>query len=134
MIPDPPFVSTSSKIIDVIEALEADDVGALVVSDDGNMIRGIISERDVVRGLQRFGITVLEKPVSELMTKQVITCTAEDPVAGVMAIMNENNIRHVPVLKQGKFIAVVSILDIIRLRMIEVQYEADTMRSYISAA
>ena len=124
-------VSPDAKVADVIDQLEADDVGALVVSADGDRINGIISERDVVRGLQRFGPAVLDHPVGELMTSEVVTCTADDPVVGVMAMMDDQEIRHVPVIENGKLAGIVNIRDIIKLRLNEVQNEANAMREYI---
>lgn len=131
---DVAVVAPDARIADVIDALEAEDVGALVVSADGQNIDGIVSERDVVRGLQNFGPEVLEHTVRELMTHDVVTCTADDLVAGVMALMNDRNIRHVPVVNDGKLSGIVSIRDIIKLRLDEVQAEADAMRSYIAGA
>lgn len=127
-----PTVMPGEQVIDVIAALEADDVGALVVSNDGVHIDGIISERDVVRGLQRFGVDVLKHAVRDLMTAEVITCTAHDRVAGIMALMDDRKIRHVPVVDGEKLIGIVSIRDIIKLRLNEVQTEADAMREYIA--
>ena len=124
-------VSPDAKVVDVIDALEADDVGALVVSVDGDRIDGIISERDVVRGLQRFGPAVLDHLVGELMTTDVITCTADDPVVGVMAMMNEQAIRHLPVIDHEKLAGIVNVGDIIKLRLGEVEGEAKAMREYI---
>jgi len=114
--------------------LEAEEVGALIVSADGKRIDGIISERDVVLGIGRFGAKVLEKTVGDLMTRDVATCTADDPVAGVMALMAEKRIRHVPVLDDGELAGIVSIRDIIQLRLDEVQADADAMRDYITRA
>jgi CBS domain-containing protein len=127
-----PTVSPGAKIIEVLDALEADDVGALVVSTDGDRIDGIISERDVVRGLQRFGSTALDHAVADLMTADVVTCVADDRVAGVMSVMNDRGIRHLPVVIDGKLAGIVSIRDIIKLRLDEVQSEADAMRDYIA--
>ena len=127
-----PTVSPDANISDVISTLEADDTGALVVSADGQRIDGIISERDVVRGLEKFGASVLTHSVRDLMTKNVITCTVDDPVAGIMAIMNDKKIRHVPVVDDGKLAGIVGIRDIIKLRLDEVQKDADHMRSYIT--
>ena len=129
-----PTVHPNAQIKDVIEALESDDVGALVVSSDDHHIDGIISERDVVRGLQSYGVAVLDHPVKDLMTKEVIVCTSDDRVAGVMAMMDENNIRHVPVTKANKLIGIVSIRDIIKHRLGEVQADAEAMQAYISGA
>lgn len=129
-----PVVNPTIKIIDVVNTLEAEEVGALIVSTDGKKIDGIISERDVVLGIAQFGAKVLEKTVGDLMTKDVATCTAGDPVAGVMALMAEKRIRHVPVIDDGELAGIVSIRDIIQLRLDEVQADADAMRDYITRA
>ncbi|MBC8339498.1 MAG: CBS domain-containing protein, partial [Alphaproteobacteria bacterium] len=97
-----PVVNPTIKIIDVVNKLEAEEMGALIVSTDGKKIDGIISERDVVLGIAQFGAKVLEKTVGDLMTKDVATYTAGDPVAGVMALMAEKRIRHVAVIGDGE--------------------------------
>ncbi|MDA0231616.1 MAG: CBS domain-containing protein, partial [Proteobacteria bacterium] len=127
-------VEPSARIADVIAALESEEVGALVVSANGEKIDGIISERDIVRGLRQFGPEVLQHAVQDLMSVNVVTCTANDPVAGVMALMDDKGIRHIPVVDDEKLAGMVSIRDIVKLRLDEVQAEADTMRSYISAS
>lgn len=125
-------IDPGARIVDVVAMLEVEDVGTLVVSGDGRRIDGIISERDVVRGLQSIGSKVLEHQVRDLMTSDVFTCTAKDRVAGVMAMMIDRGIRHVPVVKEGKLAGIVSIQDIVRLRLDEVQDEANAMREYIA--
>ena len=125
-------VAPDARVAQVITSLAHEDVGALVVSADGDRIDGIITERDVVRGLETYGASVLDHAVRDLMTADVITCTADDPVAGVMAVMDSNRIRHVPVIEGDRLAGIVSIRDIIKLRLDEVQAEADAMRDYIS--
>ncbi|NNE24408.1 MAG: CBS domain-containing protein [Rhizobiales bacterium] len=127
-------VTPDAKISAVLAALESEDVGALVVSTDGLHIDGIISERDVVRGLLSLGSKVLDHQVHELMSSDVVTCTADDHVAAVMALMDDRNIRHVPITNTGKLAGIVSIRDIVKLRLNEVQVEADAMRQYIGTA
>jgi len=126
-----PTILPDATIVDVIARLEAEDSGALVISSDGKSIEGIISERDVVRGLRQFGTDVMAKKVTELMTEKVFTCSANDRVAGVMAMMDDKKIRHVPVAHHGNLAGMVSVRDIIKLRLDEVQAEADAMREYI---
>lgn len=123
-------VAPDAKIATVIAALESEDVGALVVSADGQNIDGIISERDVVRGLLGFGPAVLEHEVRDLMTANVITCTPDDRVAFVLAQMDNQKIRHVPIVNHGKLAGIISILDIVRLKLDEIQSEADAIRDY----
>ena len=121
-----------AKVRDVLNSLAFRDVGALVVSTDGDTVDGIISERDIVRSLKKVGPGLLDKPVSELMTENVVTCVATDRAAGTMAVMVSKHLRHVPVLENGKFVRMISIRDLLQLRLTEVQSEADAMRSYIS--
>ena len=115
-----------------MNSLAFKNVGALIVSSDGHNVEGIVSERDVVRGLQSSGPEILDKRVRDIMTDEVITCVAEDRVAGIMAVMVAKHVRHVPVVKDGRFVSMVSIRDMLQLRLDEVQSEADAMRRYIS--
>ncbi|MEM9304125.1 MAG: CBS domain-containing protein [Pseudomonadota bacterium] len=130
--PRPAHVCPDAPISDVLSLLAFRNVGALIVSGDGWGVDGIISERDVVRALQTTGPEILKRDVRDLMTRNVITCVAEDRVAGLMALMVEKHVRHVPVVKNGRFISMVSIRDMLQLRLTEVQSEADAMRNYIA--
>ena len=125
-------IAPDARIRDVLNSLAFSDVGALVVSKDGDKVEGIISERDIVRGLQSAGTELLDKPVREVMTEKVITCVATDRAAGIMAVMVSKHLRHVPVLEDGKFVSMISIRDLLQLRLTEVQSEADAMRNYIA--
>ena len=125
-------IAPDAKIHEAVNSLAFRNVGALVVSSDGDRVEGIISERDIVRGLQSAGADLLDKPVREVMTEKVITCVATDRAAGIMAVMVSKHLRHIPVVEDGKFISMISIRDLLQLRLTEVQSEADAMRSYIS--
>ncbi len=129
-----PFVKPNASISDVLEMLESEDVGALIVSTDGVTIDGIISERDVVRGLRSFGSTILDHAVEDVMVTDVITCTADDPISSVIRQMDERQIRHMPVVDDGKLAGIVSIRDVVKLRLGEVESESNSMRSYISGS
>ncbi len=126
------YIAPDATIRDVLSSLASRNVGALVVSSDGDTVEGIISERDIVRGLQTAGADLLDSPVRELMTEDVFTCVATDRAAGIMAVMVSKHLRHVPVLEDGRFVNVISIRDLLQLRLNEVQTEADAMRSYIA--
>ncbi len=128
----PAYVAPDAEIGAVLTSLAFKNVGALIVSSDGNKVNGIISERDIVRGLQSAGPDLLSKRVGDLMTERVITCVAEDRAASIMAIMVAKHLRHMPVVKDGKFVDMVSIRDLLQLRLDEVRSEAEAMRSYIS--
>lgn len=125
-------VEPDAKISDVVGSLAFRNVGALVVSTDGKKVEGIISERDIVRGLQKIGPDLLNEPVRDLMTKDVVTCVPTDRAAGIMAVMVSKHLRHVPIVEADGFIGMVSIRDLLQLRLTEVQSEADAMRSYIA--
>jgi CBS domain-containing protein len=129
---EPEHISPDSEITDALNSLAFKNVGALIVSSDGVTVEGIISERDIVRGLQSVGPDLLGRRVRELMTKDVVTCVPEDRAAGIMAVMVSRHLRHVPVLKDDRFVSMVSIRDLLQLRLDEVRSEADAMRSYIA--
>lgn len=124
-------ISPDAEISEVLDLLASENVGALIVSSDGITVEGIISERDIVRRLQSKGPDILKRRVRHLMTKDVVTCVPEDRAAGIMAVMVSQHLRHIPVVKEGKFISMVSIRDLLQLRLDEVRSEADAMRSYI---
>ncbi|MBT8067033.1 MAG: CBS domain-containing protein [Gammaproteobacteria bacterium] len=126
------YVSPDASIREVLGALASRNVGALVVSTDGETVEGIISERDIVRGLNKLGAELLDKSARELMTGKVVTCRVTDRAAGVMAIMVSKHLRHMPVVEDGKLVSMLSIRDLLNLRLIEVQSEADAMRHYIA--
>ncbi|HWS57952.1 MAG TPA: CBS domain-containing protein [Actinotalea sp.] len=107
-------------------------VGALVVSDDGVRVDGIVSERDVVMRLHRDGDGVLDGPVSAIMTSEVHTCGLQDTVDELMEVMTERRIRHVPVLEDGRLVGIVSIGDVVKHRIAEVQDERDQLTAYIT--
>lgn len=125
-------VPPSTLLTEVLEKLEFEDVGALVVSSNGKAVDGIISERDIVRGLRYFGAEALEQPVCDHMTTDVVTCELHDPVINVTVLMNDNTIRHVPVVDSGRLIGMISVHDIVKDRLAEVEFDANAMRSYIS--
>lgn len=128
------FTVRPEETIDTLShRLRALRVGAIVVSRDGNTVDGIISERDVTYGLAEYGAQVLNKKVADLMTKSVVTCSRESTIADLMKLMTHRRIRHLPVVEDGKLVGVISIGDIVRHRLTEMQLEADVMRDYAIA-
>lgn len=103
-------------------------VGALVVTDAAGRIVGIISERDIVRGLADHGGQVNEMAVRELMTPNVVTCCSRDDISKVAATMTRRRIRHLPVVDDGRLVGMVSIGDVLKTRIDEVQLEANVLR------
>jgi CBS domain-containing protein len=117
-----------------IGVLRQRGIGALVVSDDGENVAGILSERDIVEALGRYGSELLAVSVAEVMTCPVVTCEPEDSVAELMAEMTTRRIRHFPVVEGGRLIGIVSIGDLVKNRLDQIEYEAHSMRSFIAGA
>ena len=115
----------------LLEVLAEHGVGALVVSQDGKEVAGIVSERHVVRHLHRSGAEVLAGPVSTIMTREVTTCEPGEEVEALAVTMTERRIRHVPVTQEGQLYAIVSIGDVVKHRMDMLQSERDHLANYI---
>ena len=113
--------------------LRLEHIGALVVSSDGSSIEGIISERDIVYGLIDHGAEVLDKPVSELMTRHPFTCSPQAGVKEAMRLMAMTRIRHLPVVKDGKLAGIISIGDVMKNRLDELELEGHVLHDYIVA-
>lgn len=107
-------------------------IGALVVSRDGATVAGILSERDLVRTLAERGPDALSAPAEQVMTRDVVTCTREDAVDTLMAVMTGRRIRHIPVVEDGRLCGMISIGDVVKSRIEEVEYEAQSLREYIA--
>ena len=120
-----------TTIATVIRMLKLKGIGALVVSDDGEVLSGIISERDIVRGLVAHGHELLDMQVAELMTRAVKTCTPEANIKDVMAEMTRSRVRHLPVLAGGKLCGIISIGDVVKNRLDELETETNVLRDYI---
>lgn len=125
-------IAPTESVRTLLERLREGGVGALVVSTDGRTVEGIVSERDVVRRLSTDGDGVLDVEVSQIMTADVHTCTPSATVDDLMAVMTEQRVRHVPVLEDGVLVGIVSIGDVVKQRMSELQSERDQLEAYIS--
>jgi CBS domain-containing protein len=109
-------------------------IGALLVLGADRRIVGILSERDIVRALAERGSAVLDDPVGQVMTRKVVTCNDSETVAGVMERMTQGKFRHLPVVEQSRLIGVVSIGDVVKHRLHEMEHESAAMRDYIQTA
>jgi len=125
-------VAASASLKDAINSLADMRIGALVVSEDGRTIDGIISERDIVKALAQEVIQLDSQTVADLMTRDVYTCAPESTVASVMELMDEQRIRHVPVTVNSVLAGVVSIRDIVAARLMETETERKEMADYIA--
>lgn len=126
-------ISRSSSMLDVARCLSTNKIGAIVVSDDSVGVDGIVSERDVVNAIARQGSGILDQPVAQFMTANVITCSEGDAIHILMEKMTQGRFRHLPVVNNGALVGIVSIGDVVKMRIRETQQEADAMREYISA-
>ena len=127
------FVTPDTKLIDVLHQMAEEDIGSLLVLD-GESIAGIISERDFVRKIVEKGECPLFRPVSEMMTKNVITVTPGDRIQQCMILMTEKRIRHLPVVENNKPIGMVSIGDVIKTILESKDFTIKQMENYISGS
>jgi CBS domain-containing protein len=109
-------------------------IGALVVLGADQRVIGILSERDIVRSLAELGADALIKPLAEVMTRKVITCGEAETVGGIMEWMTTGKFRHVPVVEQHRLVGIVSIGDVVKHRLSEIEQESAALRDYIQTA
>lgn len=124
--------SSDATAAEVAALLKQHQVGAVVVTDSSNAPKGIISERDLATGLADHGANVLDQPVAQLMTKDLITCSPDDTVQRLMEIMTSHRIRHLPVLDKGKMVGIISVGDVVKSRLEELETEASELQHYIA--
>src|SRR5690348_6456571 len=117
---------------DVIKQLEADDVSSVVVSGNDEDILGIVSPADIVRGLKNFGRDVGDRPVSDIMTCNVVSCDIKEPLTTIYELMYKHQIRHVPITDHGRLCGIINILDVISYRLAEIQQEAEALKDYVA--
>jgi CBS domain-containing protein len=127
-------VTPDETALELSEKLNAAQIGAMIVSDDGTSIDGIISERDLAYGLAAHGRELPRIAVSKLMTKVVLVCSPEDSITDVMKLMTQRRIRHLPVKDGAQLVGIISIGDVLKHRLGEVQLEANVLRDYAMAA
>ena len=123
-------VTPNATVRDLVGLLAEHNVGARVVSADGERVDGIVSERDVVRRLHS-DPEVLSATVESIMTGEVRTCTPDDQLDDLMSLMTERRIRHVPVCEEGRLVGIVSIGDVVKHKIDALQFERDQLDSYV---
>ncbi|MCV2489680.1 CBS domain-containing protein [Geodermatophilus sp. YIM 151500] len=124
-------VDGSASVRTALGLLAEHRVGALVVSSDGRGIDGILSERDIARGLHEHGAGLLAEPVSRVMTAEVHTCTPGSGVHDLAQLMTDHRVRHVPVVDDGALVGIVSIGDVVKARLDELEAERKQLVDYI---
>lgn len=125
-------IKPDDTVRQLLDLLAQHRIGALVVSADGSTVAGIVSERDIVRHIQSAGADVLDQPVEQIMTADVTTCGPDDGVEHLMRLMTDQRVRHIPVVVDGALHGIVSIGDVVKHRIDELQSERDQLVGYIN--
>jgi CBS domain-containing protein len=127
-------MGAEATIGEAVSELARHKIGAIVVVEDRDIIVGILSERDIVRAIAKSGPEILAAPAGSIMTSEVMTCEDSETINDVMARMTRGRFRHLPVEKDGRLTGIISIGDVVKARIEEVEREAEEMRAYISTA
>ena len=126
-----PVIRSDLVLDDVVDQLEIDSVGALVVTDDDSKILGIITEHDIARGLKSHGRDVVDRPLRELMTEKVVTVDVNEPLSKVLELMDKHQIHYVPVTEEGSLCGIINMLDLVKYRLAEIETEANALKDYV---
>lgn len=124
-------IRPDASLADCARALAANRIGALVVSSDGSRVEGIISERDLVRVIAEHGALALSRPVSGMMTVNVETCSLSDNALDLLKRMTKGRFRHMPVLRDGRLEAFISIGDVVKFRLSEIEMEKAALEDMV---
>jgi CBS domain-containing protein len=127
-------IAPTATLTEAVQLLAERRIGAVVVTGPDSRVAGILSERDIVRALSARGPSALDDNVAALMTRKVMTCTEADTVAALMERMTAGKFRHLPVVEQGQLTGIISIGDVVKLRVEEIEGETNALREYIATA
>jgi CBS domain-containing protein len=127
-------IAPTANLTEAVKLLAERRIGAVVVTGADNRVAGILSERDIVRALAARGPDALQETVAAVMTRKVSTCTEAETVAVIMERMTEGKFRHLPVVEQGRLAGIISIGDVVKLRVEEIEGESNALREYIATA
>ena len=128
------MIEPTRTLAEAAHLLAERKIGAVVVGDGDHAVLGIISERDIVRALAKNGAAALDEPVSRYMTGKVVTCTGRSSISELMELMTERKFRHVPIVEDGRLNGIVSIGDVVKHRVAEIETEHKALREYIATA
>jgi CBS domain-containing protein len=127
-------IEPTATLATAAKLMTAHHVGSVVVRGAGGRLAGILSERDIVRALAEQGAAALELPVGQVMTRNVTTCSENDSCASIMERMTVGKFRHIPVLDKDRLVGLISIGDVVKQRVEEIERESEAMRDYIRSA
>jgi len=123
-----------NSLLDIAKLLAQHGIGCIVIEGDDGTIAGIVSERDLIRAIGQAGAKVLKEPVSDFMTKTVVTARETDTIDRLMSEMTTHRFRHMPVVERGRLIGLVSIGDVVKMHVADAEFEVATMREYITTS
>lgn len=126
-------VSDGATLLDTAKILDDARIGAIVAIDDQGAVCGVLSERDIVRQIARNGGSALDMTVADSMTRDVITAAPSDTLEKSLAIMTDRRIRHLPVVRDGDLVGIVSIGDLVKWKIAETEAEAESLKSYLAS-
>jgi len=127
-------IEPTANLAAAAKLLSAHRIGAVLIRGAGGRLAGILSERDIVRALSDHGAEALALQVGQVMTREIETCSEDDVAASIMERMTAGRFRHMPVLKNGKLVGLISIGDVVKQRVDEIERESEAMRDYIRTA
>ena len=127
-----PVIRSDLTLNDVINQLDIDNVGGLVVTDDNREILGIITEHDIARGLKEHGRNVVDRPLRDLMTKDVISIDINEPLTRVLELMDQHRIHYLPITERGSLCGIINMLDLVKHRLKEIELEANALKDYVA--
>jgi CBS domain-containing protein len=127
-------IAPHATLAEAIAVLAKHRIGALVVLGADQRVIGILSERDIVRALAERGDNAMKEPLAQTMTRVVVSCCEADTVSDLMERMTHGRFRHIPVLEQERLVGIISIGDVVKYRLTELEFEKDAMRDYIQTA
>jgi CBS domain-containing protein len=127
-------IAPTAQLAEAVKLLAARRIGAIVITGPGERVAGILSERDIVRVLAERGTAVLDEQVGAVMTRNVVTCTDAETVRVIMERMTAHRFRHLPVVEQNRLVGIISIGDVVKRRVEEIEGESNALREYIATA
>jgi CBS domain-containing protein len=127
-------IEPQRSLAEAAKLLSERRIGALLVVDGSRPVSGIVSERDIVRAVASQGAGALEQPISQFMTQNVVTCSGETAIHEVMELMTQQKFRHIPVVEEGSLVGIISIGDVVKLRLEEIEAETQAIKEYIATA
>lgn len=127
-------IEPTADLAAATQLLSANRIGAVLIRGAGGHIAGILSERDIVRALSQHGSAALALPVGQVMTREVMTCTEDETLGDVMERMTAGKFRHLPVVSKGKLVGLISIGDVVKQRVDEIEHESEALKDYIRTA